>query len=78
MNRYVKAMLAVLVSAVGFFFIARAYFASQMPALPVGNARYTQLLAEAQAALATARAIDYTLLFIVIALIAGIWWARRK
>jgi len=72
MNRYVKAALVVMASAIAFFFIARAFFASQMPV------QRTLALREAQAVLATAQALDYTLVFLVVALIVGVWWARRK
>jgi len=72
MNRYVKAVLVVMASAIVFFFIARVFFASQMPV------RRTLALVEAQAALATAQALDSTLVFLVVALIVGVWWARRR
>jgi len=72
MNRYVKAALVVTASASAFFFIARAFFASQMPV------QRALALVEAQAALATAQALDSTLVFLVVGLIVGVWWARRR
>ena len=78
MNRYLKAVLVVVVSAVVFFVVARAYFDSQMPFVPGGIARYDAVLRDAAAAAITAQALDCTLVYTIVALIGGIWWARRQ
>ena len=78
MNRYLKAVIVVALSAVLFFFLAQAYFDSQMPFTPGGIARYDAVLRPAHAAAITAQALDCTLVYTIVALIGGIWWARRQ
>ena len=77
MNRYFKAVLVVVLSAVVFFFLARAYFGSQMPFTPGGIARYDAGLRSAHEALTVAKALDWTLVYLIAALIGGLWWASR-
>ena len=78
MNRYLKAMLVVVLSAAVYFIVARAYFDSQMPFTPGGIATYDAVLRPAHAAVITAKALDWTLVYGIVALIGGIWWARRQ
>ena len=78
MNRYLKVIIVVIVSAVLFFFLALAYFDSQIPSTPGGIPRYDQLMHSARSALVTAKALDCTLVYIVVALIIGIWRVRRR
>jgi len=97
MNRYLKVVFVVMLSAVIFFLLARAYFESQMESeirqmrsTLGGNtfqyeqllrsteyARREQMLRSAGRAAVTAQALDCTLVYIIVALIGGIWWARR-
>ena len=77
MNRYLKAVIVVVLSAVVLFFLARAYFGSQMSFTPGGIARYDAVLRSAHEALIMAKALDWTLVYLIAALIGGLWWASR-
>jgi len=70
-------VLVVVLSAIVFFFLARAHVGSQMPFTPGGIAKYDAVLRSAHEALITAKALDWTLVYLIAALIGGIWWASR-